>query len=247
MLLRQCFLKGINVYKPYKKIFTENLKYINVPYLEKMYKIFNDKYFDGLLKTYPIKVKSLKNVGAKVVSRGVKNNISTWEIKEIVFSNQLIHTEEEVWGILLHEMIHVKLIENKIFGYKGGHDIHFNRELKNLQKYIKFEIPTEEDATYLQMNSDALKKKFYVAVILNTLTNITVLDFKLSDSMVSFLKNFSIEWLEKYKPIVIISDNIELQKYPILRKLKESNFKTYKIDKEIAEKIINEGKIIYRF
>ena len=149
-----------------KKTFNEdNSSFkMNSKIISDMYKSFNAKYFDNKLKTYPIFVKTLKSVSAKVVSFGVRSDLSTWVIKKIVFSNAISYTKDEIMGIVLHEMIHVKLIETQTQHPKIQHDRVFRKELEKLQHKSPFDIPLSEDITDKNVNADVIKKKKQVAI-----------------------------------------------------------------------------------
>lgn len=232
--------------KRYKSLFTEEFNY-DISYLLRKYKEFNRLYFNNTLGDYPIKIKTLKKVSAKVVSTGIKNDPSTWVIKEIVFSNFTeFDTEEHLLGILLHEMIHIKNIEEQVNPIGGMHGLFFTKELDELRKKVSFNIPVTEDLTNLKVSKN-VKKRETIAIILNTGESITTFNIKLKDIIIEELSNFPKMWLDKYKPTIVISDHLELNKYPEKRKINYRKSPFYSIDKRVTDEILKTGKILYRF
>jgi hypothetical protein len=227
----------------YIKFFEDD--FLNIHYLTNLYKQFNHQLFDNKLQEYPIVVKSLKNVGAAVKSIGIRNKPETWKIQEIVFSNQIIRSEDEIKGILLHEMIHVNIIENHVIDYGGMHGIIFRNQLYDLQKKVSFKIPESENITHKLLNPEYIKKKFVIAVLLNSMHSISVYNIKLKNKILDEIKEYPIDWLNKYKPIIIQSDNIQLLKYPV--KSTFSRLHNYVIDENLAKEILNDSEILYQF
>ena len=152
-----------------------------------LYREFNKKYFNNKLNEYPIVVKSLKRLAASVNSIGVRNKPETWIIKNIIFSNQLEYNEEEIKGIMLHEMIHVKLIEEQRSEFGGQHGLFFKQELEDLQKKVSFKIPVTEDITYKFVSKD-VKAKNVIAIFLNTMHSVSVFDIKLKDIIIDNIR-----------------------------------------------------------
>ena len=233
-------------YQPIKKLI-ENIKYLNTPYLMNLYREFNKKYFNNQLNEYPIVVKSLKKVVANVISTGIKNKPETWSIKNIIFSTQLEYNENEIKGIMLHEMIHVKLIEEHRTEFGGQHGLFFMQELRDLQKKVFFKIPITEDITYKSVSKDTMKEKEIIAIILNTMHSVSVFNIRLKNIIINEMKKMPKIWLDKFHPIIIISKNIQLLKYPIQRKISIRNYKNYTIDEKFAKEIIDTGGILYKF
>jgi len=75
--------------------------------LKLLYNKFNAKYFNGELNTYPLKWVSRKGVGGYVNSIGQRNNPSSYKIQYIAFSKYYKFDDARMFGLMLHEMIHV--------------------------------------------------------------------------------------------------------------------------------------------
>jgi len=96
-------------------------------------------------------------------------------------------------GIVLHEMIHVDLIETERQHPKIHHDRVFKEELKALQQKAPFTIPVSEDITHKNVNFNVVKAKKQV-IILTTkkgvYNGIKVFNIKLQDAITKGLKEF---------------------------------------------------------
>jgi len=99
----------------------------------------------------------------------------------------------------------------------------------------------------LQTNSDVVKNKEYVVLVLEDLSSITIFSLNLLDIIVRLIQAFPESWKNTHKPIILISNNIELQKYPVIRKIGKTMFKINKIKKDTLDEIIDTGKIIHKF
>ena len=170
------------------KKLNESVKYLNTPYLMNLYREFNKKYFNNRLNEYSIIVKSMKRLAASVNFKGIKNKPETWVIQNIFFSNQLEYNEDEIKGIMLHEMIHVKLIEERMAEYGGQHGIFFKQEKDKLQKLVPFEIPTTEDITYRSVSKDTMKNRNVIAIFLNTMHSVSVFNISLKNIIIDEMK-----------------------------------------------------------
>jgi hypothetical protein len=223
----------------------ESLSYINVKYLTKLYKDFNKKFFNNELGDYSIVVKNNKNSTARVISFGYKNRPETWQIQRIEFNNTLLLSEDVVFGLMLHEMIHVKVIESKVYEI-DEHGYYFLQELDRLRKIANFNVPLEHDVTNIPINPEVIKGK-EVAVI--TVKNgIAVYKSNEIENIIDYLKNLNNKTLDEWKPMVFLSDHPELQKYPIRRVFNKYKFSTYQIDDKTKNSIIVTAKnILYKY
>jgi len=230
--------------KKYKSLFIE--KSFELRDVVKLYKEFNKKYFYNKLGTYPINIKTMKTVGGRVTSFGIKNKPEDWVVKKITFSDAIEYTDDEMYGIIMHEMIHVKMIEEGKGDPKDSHGLSFLNELKYLQSKTPFKIPLTDDIDNKKVNKDKVKSKDIIAIILNNNTSISLLNITLKNSIIEDIKSSPNAWLEKFKPTIMITNDIELQKYPVKRKIGRS-LPMYRIDKEDVSRIRKEGKVIHQF
>ena len=220
-------------------------EYLNVPYIKSLYKQFNDQYFDGKLGTYPIIIKRNKKRVAGVISLGIPRRTETYEIQRIEFSNILQITEVELWGVLLHEMIHVKLIEDKTVEIGGSHGFFFQNEVKRLQKDVGFTIPTTTfDITRVRVN-EYISDKEYLVLFLHDA--VIVFNPKNKIDVQETLLRFPLKWLELYKPILFLSQNPIWMKYPLKRKLVIKNQPTYIIDQVDKDDLFKNGIVFFKY
>lgn len=215
--------------------------------LKKYYTQFNRKYFGGSLGDYPIQWKTLKNMGAKVEIRGVRNKPSTFEVQRIVFSDFTeFESEEEILGILLHEMIHVEFAENGTRDIGGMHGVIFNSRRKELEKLSGIEIPKEEEISDKSVSSNVKGKPTLAIILFHKQDNkysLQTYNIKVKDDIISKYQTLPEKWLEKYKIYFIDSDNPNLQKYKIRRKFPK-RFSTYPLKKDFALELIQDDIIL---
>jgi len=121
----------------------------NVVYdLAQKYTHFNATLFNGTLPTIPVFFKSLKNCGGvtcysiyrtknafgKTISARLSDNSLLIKI-----SSLFDRTEENMDGILVHEMIHVKMVITD--HVMESHGVNFKNEVNRIQKLVNFNIP----------------------------------------------------------------------------------------------------------
>ncbi len=227
-----------------EKSIVESKEFINTSWLEKHYKLFNKLYFDNELGEYPIVVKNLKGRSAYVESFGIKSKPETWKIQKMVFSPDVILSEDESKGILAHEMIHIYLIEKQQEEVGGQHGVYFLKELRRLNSITPFEVPLEHDITYKKLDTDIKGKPVVVVMVSDA---ISVYNYKIADSVIEGVKTLPERWIEKYHPTIYISDDNELQKYPVKTKFSSKTFGSYETDKDLIQRIIDNGELIYQF
>ncbi len=223
----------------------ENTNFLNIKYLEDLYEVFNKDYFNNELENYPIEIKTIKTNMAKVVSFGIKDDPSSIDVQKIVFSDFIDWTKNDIKGIMVHEMIHIYLIEKNM---EYSHGLIFKEKLRVLNKITPFEVPLTEDITYKKVSKNT-KQKNVLAVFVNKPYSygVTVFNYKLKNSIIDKLNDFPSAWLKKFKPTIVESNDIELQKYKVKTKVNVRSHSVHPIDKEIAQRIIDQGKIIYQY
>ncbi len=93
--------------------------------LKRRYEYLNHRYFNGVLPCVLIGWGSFPSQDGDVLG-------ACYEGTTIVLSST-ITADELVWDILLHEMVHVKLM-------KAGHDARFQKEMKRLDSLGAFRL-----------------------------------------------------------------------------------------------------------
>lgn len=130
----------------------------SVEFYGKHYSFFNRAFFDNKLGYYPIVLNKSKNVGGYVSATYVANRqgeVLSVRINEIGFSIYTKTTDDEAKGILLHEMIHVALNEEKIIKDAGGmHGAHFMAKLREIQEKTTIKIPLTDSPSERELNED---------------------------------------------------------------------------------------------
>jgi len=120
-----------------------------------------------------------------------------------------------------------------------------------LQKKTPFNIPLTQDITNRNVNTDIVKKKKQVVVFTRAkgvYNGVKVFNIKLQDIVKNGLKHFPERWLEVTKPLIVVSDNVELQKYPSKRKFSVKTFGGgYQIDHKLAKSIVDNGEVIWDY
>lgn len=225
--------------------------------LQKEYDRLNQRFFNNQLPKIPLKWSMSKRFGGKVVSRGIKDDVSTWVIKHLEISLFSELDKKEFLGLLAHEMIHVYLITiQKTNDYGDQHGLFFKQEMDRINKMRPgFVVPISEDITTKKVSKDVKMKK--VGVVLFEISTkrvepeIQIYQARVMDEIVKIYKEFPESWWKNQKIFFMYSDNLELQKYPVTRgynliKLinRGKKFTTYPISGEFARELKDTGKII---
>ena len=213
--------------------------------LQHEYDNLNHILFNNELKKILLKWSSLKNVGAKVVSIGIKNKPETWEIQRMEVSTFMEVTYENFINILAHEMVHVYLIQNHKAEFGGGHGLFFQQEKDKINKMGHgIHVTNTEDITTGRISSN-IKGKTVGVVLFPEKHNIQIYDEKSMPDIIKTYNDFPESWKERNKVIFILSDNKELMKYPIKRGYKYGQkFFTYPIEKSLFDELHKTGKVI---
>jgi hypothetical protein len=212
--------------------------------LQKYYNEFNKEYFQGKLGNYPMRYNKSKYRLGTVVSFGYRNDPSSWEIKEVTISGVYSFTEDYFKGVLLHEMIHVWQIENNIYENPNNvHDKVFLDKVKEFNKITPFNIPEKEESGILDVDS---KGRSRAVVTLNDFS-VMIFDQSKTEEVVQSLKSLPKGWLLSNKVKVFLTDNPQIEQYPIKRKLNLRKITSIGIDISLLKDILRNGDLVVDF
>jgi predicted SprT family Zn-dependent metalloprotease len=233
-------------------LLSEQLAKIN---LEQLYNKYNRELFNSKLPTnFPIKWNTSKRSAGKVRFR-ISGSKRFPEFKEIIsfeVSKVLENTEEEVIAIVLHEMIHVYLLDKGIVYTSGGdrsHGKEFEEKRRELSNRVGIEIPRSEEVTHKKVSAE-LKPKEVIAIVADRHGEKSVSFY----TPAKFLSDID-RLLEFYKEKLIDTGKIQsmdigliktnlTHKYPVFRSI--SSFQSMSVNpdelKEIEDAINNSSK-----
>ena len=231
----------------------ESKEFINVPYLRRKYMEFNHKYFDDALQDYPIRVANLNVDLAKVVIRGLKGQPETYHISELVFSTRYFQTETQVLTTLLHEMVHISLIENNVetnyspprdSGEQKDHGPIFRKTLSAILQQAG--LPPEEPSRTetLKVDSAVVKPRMYGFIIRQfPKLQIAVFSYRFTMYLSQWIQAFN---LENIKPIVGLSNNVLLQKFKVRRTLGHT-FTTEPLTQQEFDELMDDCEVLWEY
>ena len=222
------------------KIFYEDIEVSSID-LNSLYDQFNKEYFYNELPKIPIKLSSRTKQSGGWVDGKRQHDGTIIPISMTISSFFKRTNEDEVKGIILHEMIHVWQYINGL----AGHGMDFLNKLKELQKKVKFIIPLEDSVNNFE-KSDMVKTTIKDVVLIFKNNNFSIVVCKnemIKDNLFHILNSFGgMIKFDKVELFLIQSDEAVLNKYPI--KTKWKNIQIYRIDTETANRL-KKGKILY--
>jgi len=208
----------------------------------------NSKVFNGELPKVPILLRPLRtSTGYASATRNRMTGKVTPD--KIVISNYFKRNEDEMKGILAHEMIHLfHFTEGLFLSNKSSHGIHFDAKAKHAEKILgikipKTDIPSEIELSYRhkgkRLETILLKRKdrdtWSVAVY-------TLGTFKRDmERMKEDMQGIS----DRTGSVVEIYDTDIPEIFSLPRNKSQSNIGFYKLEAQIAEKIMKTGNLIW--
>lgn len=209
-----------------------NRKTVNI---QQEYDGWNRKVWGGDLPRIPVKWSRSKTLGGRVVTRGLKHDPSTWEVKLLEVSDFTESTYEEFLGILLHEMIHVHVMSRGQMD-RGQHGPYFNAERSRVEKLVPFKVPLSEDITHKKVSED-VKVKPVGVVLFATQKAIQVYDDKAMPQVMQDIGELPQYWLERHPIEFYLVEDRELAKYPAKRKFNKRKVSYFPIDDEQVARV----------
>lgn len=231
-----------------RQVLLQEAKVNDMNLASRLYADYNTKYFGGKLPSgIEISEKSIKGsyaiASASVVRKKYERirNIepSNVQVKGIYFSNYYKLTEEQMKGILLHEMIHIYLFSNGVIKTTGGPSGH-GREFEEVRSKISsasgIKIPISEDVTGVEI---VPKGKLMVGAVFKKGSGNGII--MLSPSFWARDGEPIKAWLAKLdelgiikEPIVFQTKSASFQEIPTKRSLGKS-ISVYTVPDDIAE------------
>jgi hypothetical protein len=110
----------------------EKLRVIELRY----YRIFKNPYPFGRVSI------ELKKMNTKAGRAACLSNRYTGEVYnfKILITNLYDFTDDELRDIMLHEMLHISLMNNSLFDNNGGHGYYFTSEMNEINKKYGFHL-----------------------------------------------------------------------------------------------------------
>jgi len=198
--------------------------------LENEYRILNTQLFGGELPNVKIRWFSGKQVGGKVISTR-KNSSERFKSSIIKISDFIQSSREELLGVLVHEMIHVYLID--VMGnYKDSHGTDFMNQLNRINKMkLGFIVPKTEDITYRKVTKKDEKELNVVFFKKKGSEDVSILVFsnKVTPILINeWISKFPKDWHKNFDFEIYTTTEPEIKKYPIKRKI--GKFVAYEIN-----------------
>lgn len=235
---------------------------ITIDRIKELYDKFNKELFDNDLPNIPIRLGKLRDVGGQVSFKRIRKDGIRYllDIKMVISSYYSRENEDDLKGILLHEMIHVYFAHNQMEDPTGSHGAWFKHKLKELQKKVDFQIPMTDSSS--KSVSDQIKSKTFDVVLFRKPAEDNTISILKKDMIESPMLTFSLGKMSdtsldylvgRYDDKVIFrdyiiyflqSDDRELLKYPVARQFK--TMKYFKISNNDAERILNNGRLILK-
>jgi len=225
--------------------------------VKKYYDKYNTLYFEGKLpKNLPIAERSLKNAVAQVEAtvlastydRKFSNKIEPdkIDIKQLTISSSFLLSEEQLQGILLHEMVHIKLFTEGIFqthGSNKSHGLEFLVMRRELQQRSGIHIPTTETSIDLIRVGKGKEKYGLMYKRINGPYGVMMFSSKLwstnKDGVMSYFYDYYHDYiLKQYEEIFFFkTTDPAFDGYPSSIKIKPYGMKFYLVKNVDRDKI----------
>jgi hypothetical protein len=203
--------------------------------LKREYDAFNRKLWDGRLPAVPVKWSRSKQLGGRVVTRGVPTDPSTWVVRSLEISDFMEVPYDRFLGLLVHEMIHVHIMSSRLQD-RGQHGPRFMDERSRVAKLVPFDIPLTEDITRQQV-SRQVKAKPLGVVLFGKRGAIQVYRADAIEQVMRDMSGLPAEWLEMQALEFFVVEDRELAKYPIKRKFAKGRVTFYPVEQPVIDRI----------
>lgn len=219
--------------------------------LQKEYDKYNHLLFSGKLPRIPLKWDKNKNRGGAVSYFGFRNKPESWEIRYLSLSNYMERQIEDVIPTLIHEMIHVYIIHNKI--KDKSHGPVFKSMARALGKQVGMEIPITSDITNMSVSSSIKTKTFFMVVFhrgnsvygvqlwnldkMNTVKDV----YQSTQSFLNYMKSNKM-WWEYYT-----SKDRALLKLKVNRVVTVKTLNALRVEDEELKRILSNSKKVGEF
>lgn len=121
--------------------------------LDALYRDLNKKYFNGQLPIVKTKWTNTRTKGGSVKALHYKKE-DRIEIKFLEISNHTVMDKDRLYGLMMHEMIHVFVLGIlQMNEPNGGHGFNFMMKHKELQQITPFDIPLTDDISNAEISS----------------------------------------------------------------------------------------------
>lgn len=213
------------------------------PNLDQLYKELNRKYFDNELPEVKTKWSNSTRTSGKVrmLYWRQQNRI---EIKHLEISKHTEMTQDRLYGLMIHEMIHVYVAAvlgvAETTGGDKSHGLEFEFKRRELQRVTPFEIPLTEDATESIVSSH-VKIKPVVAIIRGSNSIFAITEAAFEKNMEKITSMFRLG----YPYEILLSDSNVLTKIPVVRTIGKRGISYYKFSDEDIQKVRDASKKTY--
>jgi len=208
--------------------------------LQSEYDQWNRKIFGGKLPKVPLKWSRSKSTGGKMKARR-PDRMSPWVVTVVEISDFNENTYEEFAGILIHEMIHVKLTMD---GVGEAHGKDFMDERRRASSMVRFDIPITEDTSHKKVSKGVPVKPLGV-VYYRTEDLIQVFKGQRMPEVMQAYDALPLGWKEHHNPIEFyLVEHRDLNRYPVARKLPgKGRIALFKPEPELLKAILSGKKL----
>jgi len=207
--------------------------------LQHEYDRLNHELFSGKLIKIPLKWITSNRHGGYV--DGIYNKNTGYRINYLAMNKLYERDYDSFINLLIHEMIHVYIMQNNLQEVGGMHGLVFKHEVDRI-KSRGYNVPLSDDITNIKVASD-IKLKPLIALILNYVKgnhSIIVIQNNINTSTTETKELFDRADKTLIKSVQLIqSSNSELLKFP-----KQRNFvykpKLYTLQENIYKNIFDD-------
>jgi hypothetical protein len=210
------------------------------------YRFLNQKAFGGELPDVPLRWMKSKRLGG-TVSGTYYRDTGKMEIKGVSISEYLVTDEAKLDAIMLHEMVHVKVMSTAGKDIGGMHGLLFRAEMRKAESRSGMSIPMSEDLSGWELSEDVPEKELGVFILKypdgRTIFQVFNLGAFTSETIVMRAwveyhnrngKRFSATW--------VLSRAKELRRFTEQRKFSKTGW--YRMTTEMLGKIMTYGQVV---
>jgi hypothetical protein len=233
-----------NLNRLYEKVMLRENSNYNI---SSKFDTFNKRYFKGELTRISMGWNNRKNIGGSVTSR-LNKKTDFYDPEKLMLSKFFEKNEEQLDGILAHEMVHVWQGQMTNKGDGVQHDSVFKKKLSEINSKTPFDVPISEENLFLIPSKKTGKN--YAVVIMNENSIQVYSDSIKNDILENWdsVKKTAPSYFNSNKISLYMSNFAELENYPIKRKLvKKKNMVFYKLDSDLLDKIVKNSQLIKKW
>lgn len=231
---------------------------LNKPFITKWFNALNSDLFGGVLVIPPLKFSKSKRFIATVYADPTPLIDGTYLIKSLEFSKVYELPMDVFMGILVHEMIHIELLQHRgIVSGKDGHGVEFEARRKELNRITDYHIPKTES---VDLKVVPIKGKNWDVVLIEddySGGSYDAIVYKggylnqKSDALRKYFEHRIKYSQDRGRPISVIAYNTDypqVHPYPVSRGFPKNKYKglrLFKFPKPLGDYIKENGTILF--